>query len=232
MNYGPIEEAIFLERPNRFIAYCRIKEEIHSVHVKNTGRCQELLVEGTKVYLEKSTNPSRKTKYSLITVQKGDRLINIDSQAPNVVAYEALKNKTIILPHLDEEILHIQREKTYGHSRFDIYIETPTQKAFVEVKGVTLEEDNIVMFPDAKTLRGVKHVLELVKAHKEGYKCYVLFVIQMEGVRYFMPHKERHAEFAQVLLEGAQEGIEVLAYDTIVTTNTLHIHKNVEVILS
>ena len=162
MNYKKVIKAKFIERPNRFIAYCKINETIEKVHVKNTGRCRELLIPNCTVYLEESDNANRKTKYSLIAVQKGNRLINMDSQVPNKVVQEALINKTIVLPGLDEEISFIKPEKTYGNSRFDIYLETENKKAFIEIKGVTLEEDGVVLFPDAKTERGVKHIKELI----------------------------------------------------------------------
>ena len=169
MKYNNIVEGKFLERPNRFISYCEIDNNIEKVHVKNTGKCKELLIPNCKVYLEESDNPNRKTKYSLIAVQKDNRLINMDSQVPNKVVYEAILNNKISLPGLEEDIFYIKPEKTYENSRFDIYIETENKRAFIEVKGVTLEEDDIVMFPDAKTERGVKHINELVKASKEGY---------------------------------------------------------------
>ena len=168
MKYNNIVEGKFLERPYRFISYCEIDNNIEKVHVKNTGKCKELLIPKCKVYLEESDNPNRKTKYSLISVQKGNRLINMDSQVPNKVVYEALLNNKISLPGLNENIIKIKPETTYENSRFDIYIETENKRAFIEVKGVTLEEDDIVMFPDAKTERGVKHINELVKASKEG----------------------------------------------------------------
>ena len=169
MNYKKIVKAKFIERPNRFIAYCEVDGNIEKVHVKNTGRCRELLIPECTVYLEESDNPNRKTKYSLISVEKGKRIINMDSQVPNKVVYEGLKNNKIKLPGISEEITLIKPEKTYGNSRFDIYLEAGNKKAFIEVKGVTLEEDNIVKFPDAKTERGVKHINELIEASKDGY---------------------------------------------------------------
>ena len=174
MKYKNIVKGKFLERPNRFISYCEIDNNIEKVHVKNTGKCKELLIPNSVVYLEESDNPNRKTKYSLISVQKNDRLINMDSQVPNKVVYEGLKNNKIILPELDEEIIYIKPEKTYENSRFDIYLETENKKAFIEVKGVTLEDNDIVMFPDAKTERGVKHINELIKASKDGYLSYII----------------------------------------------------------
>lgn len=189
MNYKKIVKAKFIERPNRFIAYCEVDGNIEKVHVKNTGRCRELLIPECTVYLEESDNPNRKTKYSLISVEKGKRIINMDSQVPNKVVYEGLKNNKIKLPGISEEITLIKPEKTYGNSRFDIYLEAGNKKAFIEVKGVTLEEDNIVKFPDAKTERGVKHINELIEASKDGYYCYILFLIQMDNVLYFTDRK-------------------------------------------
>ena len=151
MKYNNSIPATFISRPNRFIAYCQIGDETVKVHVKNTGRCKELLIPGVTVYLEYDGNPKRKTAYSLIAVQKGERLINMDSQVPNKVFYEAVRLEKINLPGLSQKVLMLKPEKTYKNSRFDAYIKTETQKAFVEVKGVTLEEDGIVRFPDAPT---------------------------------------------------------------------------------
>ncbi|MGL6106036.1 DNA/RNA nuclease SfsA [Romboutsia sp.] len=231
MNYKTVVEAKFIERPNRFIAYCEVNDSIEKVHVKNTGRCKELLIPNCTVYLEESDNPNRKTKFSLIAVQKGNRLINMDSQVPNKVVQEALINKTIILPDLEEEIIFIKPEKTYGNSRFDIYLETKNKKVFIEIKGVTLEENNIVLFPDAKTERGVKHVKELIEAKKEGYYCYVIFVVQMKDVLYFTPNKKMHKELAEILIEAEDNGVNILAYDSNITPSSIEINKKVEVIL-
>lgn len=231
MKYNTIVEAKFIERPNRFIAYCSIEGVMHKVHVKNTGRCRELLVPGCTVYLEESDNPNRKTKYSLIGVRKGERLINMDSQVPNKVVQEALINKTIILPGLKDEITLIKPEKTYGNSRFDIYLETDSEKVFIEIKGVTLEDNNIVKFPDAKTERGVKHINELVEASKEGYKCYVIFVVQMENVLYFTPNNDMHKELGDALIYATSNGVKVLAYDSIVTSESIKIKNEVKVVL-
>ena len=229
MNYKKIVEATFIERPNRFIAYCKINEIIEKVHVKNTGRCRELLIPNCTVYLEESDNPNRKTKYSLIAVQKGNRLINMDSQVPNKVVQEALINKTIVLPGLDEEITFIKPEKTYGNSRFDIYLESKNKKAFIEIKGVTLEEDGVVLFPDAKTERGVKHIKELIEAKKDGYHSYVVFVVQMKDVKYFTPNIKMHKELGDALIEAQNAGVNVLAYDCEVTPNSIEIKDEVNV---
>ena len=229
MNYKKIVEATFIERPNRFIAYCQINETIEKVHVKNTGRCRELLIPNCTVYLEESDNPNRKTKDSLIAVQKGNRLINMDSQVPNKVVQEALINKTIVLPGLDEEITFIKPEKTYGNSRFDIYLETKNKKAFIEIKGVTLEEGGVVLFPDAKTERGVKHIKELIEAKKDGYHSYVVFVVQMKDVKYFTPNIKMHKELGDALIEAQNSGVNILAYDCEVTPNSIEIKDEVNV---
>lgn len=231
MKYKNIVKGKFLERPNRFIAYCEIDNNIEKVHVKNTGKCKELLIPNTTVYLEESDNPNRKTKYSLISVQKNDRLINMDSQVPNKVVYEGLINKKIILPGLEEEILYIKPEKTYENSRFDIYLETKNKKAFIEVKGVTLEENDVVLFPDAKTERGVKHINELIKASKDGYLSYIVFVVQMSNVKYFTPNDKMHKELGDALRTAKANGVNILSYDCNVTNDTIEIKDEVEVIL-
>ncbi|MDU6113635.1 MAG: DNA/RNA nuclease SfsA [Paeniclostridium sordellii] len=231
MIYENIVEATFIERPNRFIAHCIVNGKEEVVHVKNTGKCRELLIPGCKVYLQEHDNPKRKTKFSLISVIKGNRLINMDSQAPNKVAYEALINNKIDLPGLKGDIKYIKPEKTYGDSRFDIYIETDTEKAFLEVKGVTLEEDEIVLFPDAKTERGVKHINELIKAIDDGYLSYILFVIQMDNVKYFTPNIKMHKEFGQALKNAYSKGVNILAYDCDVTLNSLDIKNKVDIVL-
>lgn len=231
MIYENMVKAKFIKRPNRFIAHCIVNGKEEIVHVKNTGKCRELLIEGCTVYLQEHDNPNRKTKYSLISVIKGDRLINMDSQVPNKVAYEALVNKDVILPGLNEEITYIKAEKTYKSSRFDIYIETENKKAFVEIKGVTLEEDGVVLFPDAKTERGVKHINELVEASKDGYISYILFVIQMKGVKYFTPNTKMHKEFADTLKNASLKGVNIIAYDCNVDYKSISINEKVKVVL-
>lgn len=231
MKYNKMVEAKFIERPNRFVAYCDIDGDIQKIHVKNTGRCKELLVPGCTVYLEESDNPNRQTKYSLISVMKGDRLINMDSQVTNKMVYEALKDKFLTLPGFDEEITLIKPEKTYGNSRFDIYLEGETKKAFIEVKGCTLEIDGVVKFPDAKTERGVKHVKELIKAREDGYLSYIILVIQMEDVLYFTPNVDMHKEFGDVLKEADEKGVKILAYDSKVEIDNIKLNKPVKVVL-
>lgn len=229
MNYKNMVKATFIERPNRFIALCKVKEEVCKVHVKNTGRCAELLIAGVTVYLQESDDPKRKTKYSLIAVEKGDRLINMDSQAPNEVVEEALVSGRLKLPGVDEGLTLIKREVTYGESRFDFYVQTYEKKGFIEVKGVTLEQDNYVMFPDAPTQRGLKHVEELIRAKQEGYYAYVVFVIQMKEVAYFKPHVERQEAFAKALKRAEELGVGLLAYDCLVTPDTLVLHEPVPI---
>lgn len=231
MKYKKMVEAKFIERPNRFVAYCDIDGQIEKVHVKNTGKCKELLVPGYTVYLEESDNLNRQTKYSLIAVKKGDRLINMDSQVTNKMVYESLENKSLVLPGFDEEITLIKPEKTYGNSRFDVYIEGKTKKAFIEVKGCTLEIDGVIKFPDAKTERGVKHVRELIEARKDGYLAYIIFVIQMDDVLYFTPNIEMHKEFGDVLKEAEESGVNILAYDSLVEIDNIKLNKPVKVIL-
>ncbi len=227
MKYEDIWEGRFESRPNRFIAYVDIAGKSEKVHVKNTGRCRELLTDHVEVYLDKSPKVERSTAYDLVAVKKGDRIINMDSQAPNKAVEEWLRsgglfpNATLIKP-----------EKTYGNSRFDFYVETPEEKIFIEVKGVTLEDDDVVLFPDAPSERAVKHVQELSHAIKDGYKAYILFVIQMEKVKYFTPNVETHPAFAEALIKARQAGVQILAYDCRVTKDTMEIDSPVPVKLS
>lgn len=222
MEYNNIVKGRFIDRPNRFIANCEINGKTEVCHVKNTGRCKELLVQGTTVYLQKADNPNRKTQYDLIAVQKGERLINMDSQIVNSVALE-------YVPRLFDKIKLIKPEYTYGNSRFDIYIETETDKIFVEVKGVTLESGGVTAFPDAPTVRGVKHLKELQKAVKEGYKAFALFIIQMNDVKYFEPNRKTHPEFADELKKADENGVNLLAFDCKVTPHSIDIDKRVPI---
>ena len=227
MRYENITEGIFLERPNRFIAHVEIDKRVEVCHVKNTGRCRELLVPGTPVFLEKSSNPNRKTQYDLIAVKKGNRLINMDSQIPNKVVEEWL-----LKGNLFGEGAVVKREVTYGNSRFDLYIETPDKKCFMEIKGVTLEEDGVVRFPDAPTQRGVKHVKELCRCIEDGYQAYIMFVIQMEDVRYFEPNEATHPEFGEALREAQKAGVHILAYACDVRKDLINLSKPVRVYLN
>lgn len=223
MKYTQMAEGRFLRRPNRFIAHIKIEGREEVCHVKNTGRCRELLPEGARVWCEKSSNPARKTKYDLITVQKGDRLINMDSQAPNAAAKEWLLSGGL------GEIQNLRPETVHGESRFDFAFEKDGRECFLEVKGVTLESDGVCAFPDAPTERGSKHLHGLAKAVEEGYGAYVLFVIQMDNVRYLVPHDERDPAFGAALRQAAKSGVTVLAYECCVTPNEMRITVPVEV---
>lgn len=227
MKYENIVKGRFIERPNRFVAYVDIDGVRERVHVKNTGRCRELLVPGAAVYLEHSGNPARSTAYDLVAVEKGGRMINMDSQAPNRAVLEWLKTGQLF-----PEPVSVRPETVYGSSRFDFFIETASEKIFMEVKGVTLEEDGEARFPDAPSERAVKHVEELVRARQEGYGAYVLFVIQMKGVSHLIPNAATHPEFARALRSAAQAGVKVLAYDCHVTADSMVIADAVPVILT
>lgn len=224
MKYKKIWKGKFLDRPNRFIAHVEIQDSIEVVHVKNTGRCRELLIPGTEVILEESQNPNRKTKYDLICVKKGKRWINIDSQVPNKAAKEWIENGGLF-----PEKVQVKTEKTIGKSRIDLYVESENRKAFIEVKGVTLEEGEIAKFPDAPTERGLKHVEELMNCRKEGYEAYLLFVIQMKGVKEFQPNWEMHRQFGEAVAEAEKKGVKILAYDCLVTEDTMEIFSPVPV---
>ncbi len=228
MKYYEIKKGVFLERPNRFIAKVLIDEKEETVHVKNTGRCKELLIKGAKVYLSVSDNPSRKTKYDLIAVEKnvgsGILFVNMDSQIPNDVASEWLP-----VSDLFSENAIIKREVKFGNSRFDFYIEDGARKAFLEVKGVTLENNGVARFPDAPTERGVKHISELIECVNAGYEAYILFVIQMKGMKIFEPNDVTHKAFGDVLRNARENGVKILAYDCEVTPDSIKISKEVKV---
>ena len=217
MRYDNMTPGIFLARPNRFIAHVQIDGQTEVVHVKNTGRCRELLVPGCTVYCQRSDNPGRKTKFDLITVQKGQRLINMDSQAPNRAAGEWLASGGL------GEITDLRAEVKHGDSRFDFAFRKDGKQCFLEVKGCTLEEDGVCAFPDAPTERGTKHIRGLTKAAGEGCGAYILFVIQMSDVKYIRPHDETDPEFGKALREAAQNGVTVLAMDCAVTPDTMEI---------
>lgn len=221
MNYENIIKGIFKARPNRFIAHIEIEGKIEVCHVKNTGRCRELLVPEAIVYVEKNDNPNRKTRFSLIAVEKGKRLINMDSQAPNKVVLEWLQS----LP----EVTLIKAEAKYKNSRLDFYVETKDKKVFIEVKGVTLEEDTVARFPDAPTERGIKHMRDLAYSLEEGYEAYIIFVIQMEEIDYFEPNDITHKAFGDTLREVRAAGVNILAMDCKVGIDSLEINKEIEV---
>ncbi|TCT12302.1 sugar fermentation stimulation protein A [Natranaerovirga pectinivora] len=224
MEYIRVVEGVFIKRPNRFIAHVLIDNKEEIVHVKNTGRCLEILKPGVKVFLEPSTNPNRKTKYSLISVYKKDMLINIDSQVPNKVVYDG-----IVSNHIEclKDVTFLKREVTYNNSRFDIYYEKGKEKGFIEVKGVTLEEDGIAMFPDAPTTRGTKHINELIEGNKEGYINYIFFLIQMDEINRFKPNIERDKAFSEAVKKAKENGITILGYNSGVTRDSIIINKKI-----
>lgn len=204
MKYETITEGKFIDRPNRFIALVETDGTVTAVHVKNTGRCKELLQKNARVFLQKSSNPKRKTQYDLIAVYKGDMLINMDSQAPNKIFAEWAKTHIKGLTTIKSEVRH-------GDSRFDFYLEVGTKRIFAEVKGVTLEQDGVVMFPDAPTQRGLKHLRGLEACISEGFGAMVVFIVQMERADYFQANSETHREFAEALRHAKQAGVSVLA---------------------
>ena len=217
LRYKKMVEGIFRARPNRFIAHIEIQGEIQICHVKNTGRCRELLPEGAQVWCQQSDNPNRKTKYDLIAVKKGERIINMDSQAPNIAAKEWLEIGGL------GEIQELKPEYTHGDSRFDFSFLQDGKRCFLEVKGVTLEDDGVCAFPDAPTDRGAKHLKGLTRAAKEGFGAYILFVIQMSDVKYLHPNDATDPAFGAALREAAENGVTVLAMDCAVTEDEMNI---------
>ena len=208
---------IFLSRPNRFIAQVEIGGTLQTVHVKNTGRCRELLQPGTQVWCQESANPNRKTRFDLITVRKGQRLINMDSQAPNIAAGEWLRSGGL------GQIENLKAEAVHGDSRFDFSFTLDGKPCFMEVKGVTLEDDGVCAFPDAPTQRGTKHLKGLTRLARDGFGAYVLFVIQMSDVKYLHPNDVTDPAFASTLREAAENGVTVLAMDCAITEDTMEI---------
>lgn len=230
MEYSKIVEGIFLKRPNRFVAEVLINGEKETVHVKNTGRCKELLTPKAKIILEDcSHNKNRKTKYSIIAVWKDNMLVNMDSQVPNKVVFDAVKQGKI---HNLYHISNIKREVTFGNSRFDIYFENDNKKGFIEVKGATLEKDGISMFPDAPTDRGTKHVLEMIEAVKNNYRGIIFFLIQMKGPHQFKLNWKMDPKFSEAVKYASENGVEVVAYDSVVTPNSISIGSKIEINLS
>ena len=223
MEYANMRPGRFLARPNRFIAHVEIDGSAQICHVKNTGRCKELLVPGCTVWCQESDKPERKTKFDLIAVQKGHRLINMDSQAPNIAAKEWLHAGGL------GEIENLRAEVFQGDSRFDFSFQKNGTTCFLEVKGVTLETDGVCAFPDAPTARGVKHLEGLTRLAQEGFGAYVLFVIQMEDVLYLHPNHITDPAFANALRNAAAAGVQVLAMDCAVTPNSMIIRQPVEV---
>lgn len=223
MRYQNMVSGVFRSRPNRFIAHVEIGGEMQVVHVKNTGRCRELLVPGCRVWCQRADNPARKTQYDLIAVEKGTRLINMDSQAPNRAAGEWLASGGL------GEIDNLRPETTHGDSRFDFSFTRAGNPCFLEVKGVTLEADGVCAFPDAPTQRGAKHLRGLAEAARQGYGAYVLFVIQMEDVKYLHPNDRTDPAFGTALREAAQHGVQVLAVQCRVTPESMEITEFVPV---
>ena len=228
MKYGKMVKGRLIRKVNRFIAEVTIDGKKEAVHIKNTGRLKELLQPDAEVLLELSNNPKRKTRFSLIAAVKNGNLVNIDSQAPNAVVFEALNEGKLQEFGLVDMV---KREVTYGDSRFDLYFENGEDRGFIEVKGVTLEENGIAMFPDAPTARGTKHLLELAKAVQEGYRCTILFVVQMKSCQLFVPNMEMDPIFADALLYAKQQGVRILAYDAIVREDELVLDQPVPVCL-
>lgn len=225
MRYENMVPGIFHARPNRFVAQVEIGGILQSVHVKNTGRCRELLPPGAEVWCQESGNPSRKTRFDLIAVKKGGRIINMDSQAPNTAAGEWLRRGGL------GELSGLRAEQVHGDSRFDFSFTRGGKPCFLEVKGVTLENDGVCAFPDAPTERGTKHLRGLIRAAEEGYGAYVLFVIQMSGVKYLMPNDATDSAFGRALREAAAAGVRLLAMDCLVTPDTMTIQSPVEILL-
>lgn len=230
MNYNKnIIKAEFINRPNRFHATVKIGNEEIKVHVPNTGRCKEILIPGCTVFLREETNPTRKTPYDLVAALKEDKLISIDSHIPNKVVEEALVNGKI---EKLKEYTNVLREKTFGKSRFDFKISKDSgEEYFLEVKGVTLEEGGYCRFPDAPTERGVKHLLELVEAKKQGYGAGVLFLIQIKDVNKFSPNDERDHKFGEALRLAVNNGVDIFVYNCIVTEEGLELYEPIELIL-
>ena len=225
MIYENMVPGIFLARPNRFIAHVQIGGQTEIVHVKNTGRCKELLVPGCTVYCQRSSNPNRKTAFDLIAVQKGERLINMDSQAPNRAAGEWLSSGGL------GEITDLRAEVKHGDSRYDFSFVKDGKRCFLEVKGCTLEHDGVCAFPDAPTERGTKHLRGLARAAEEGFGAYVLFVVQMENVRYLHPNDATDPAFGKTLREAAEAGVKILAMDCRVTPGSMMLNKSLPVCL-
>lgn len=224
-----IVTAEFISRPNRFNAVVKLNREEITVHVPNTGRCRELLIPGCTVFLREELNPTRKTPYDLVAVYKEDKLISIDSQIPNKVVEEALKNGKVKELSQYTKIL---REKTFGKSRFDFKISNDeNEEYFLEVKGVTLEDKGYARFPDAPTERGAKHLLELVEAKKQWYGAGAMFLIQLKDVNKFSPNDERDQEFGKALRFAKENGVDIFAYNCIVTEDGIEINEPVEIIL-
>ena len=224
MIYENILPAVFVDRPNRFIAHVELNGRLEVCHVKNTGRCRELLIPGCRVYVQHQPSPTRKTAYDLIAVEKGERLLNMDANAPNRVFNEYVRAGRFL-----REWSVIRPETTHGDSRFDFYLESPGHRLFAEVKGVTLEDDGVMRFPDAPTERGVKHLEGLARCVQEGYEAWAVFVIQTEDVRWMEPNRRTHPAFADAMRQAAQAGVHLLALDCHTEPDRLEICRPVEI---
>lgn len=223
MRYPNLAEAAFVKRNNRFSAEVILGGVRETVHVKNTGRLSELLLPGAKVFLEKAQNPNRKTAWDLVAVMKDGNMVSIDSQLPNTLTEEWLKSGAF------GELTYIKREKTFGQSRFDLYFEYEGKQAFMEVKGVTLNDGGTARFPDAPTERGVKHIRELIRAVEQGYEAWILFVIQMKGVTKMAPNWQTHREFGEALKEAGEKGVHIQAMDCVVSRKAVRIDRKIPV---
>lgn len=218
MQYRKIRKGIFQSRPNRFIAEVELNGIVERCHVKNTGRCKELLVPGATVYLNDAASAKRKTRYDLIAVEKGNLLINMDAQAPNTVFHEYAASGRFL-----KDITLIRPEYRYGDSRFDFYMEQGEQQHLIEVKGVTLEENGVARFPDAPTERGIKHINGLIAAHEQGFEAWICFIIQMAGMSRFEPNEVTHPAFGEALRAAQTAGVHILALECYVTPDSLDI---------
>lgn len=227
MKYEDIFEAEFVDRPNRFVANVLVNGERAVCHVKNTGRCKELLIPGVKVYVQHAAKQERKTPWDLIAVEKGERLINMDSAAPNVIFGEWLRDGELT----DASPELVRPETVYKSSRFDYYFEYAGKKAFAEVKGVTLEENGVVLFPDAPTERGLKHLYGLIDCVQSGYEAYAVFIIQMKGAKYFTPNHATHPAFADALKAANDAGVKLIALDCVVRPDEIFASDRVEILL-
>ena len=226
MKYKEMIDGIFIRRRNRFIAEVQVNGEVQEVHVRNTGRLRELFIQGVPVLLEPADNPERKTQFSLVCVKKKDQWISVDSTAPNQVVEEMVREGRLF-----SDITYIKREKTFGKSRFDLYVEHGGKKHYIEVKGVTLEVDGVAKFPDAPTERGVKHIDELCEAVKEGYEAYLFFVVQMNHTKYLAPNRVTHPAFGEAMERAKSAGVNILAYECFVEPDRIEIEKEIPVVL-
>jgi len=226
MIYNDIRKGVFVRRPNRFIAEVETDGKVEVCHVKNTGRCRELLIPGATVYVNHVDNPKRSTAYDMVAVYKNDMLVNIDSYAPNLAFGEYLRQGKFL-----DNITLVKSETKYGGSRFDFYAETAAKKIFIEVKGVTLEENGVAMFPDAPTERGIKHLNELAACIADGNDAYAVFVIQMKGISHFTPNYKTHQAFGDTLAKVANAGVNVLAFDCVVKPNEMVIGSPIPITL-